>query len=222
LRHFPPTPALSCRPWWKAIATLDAAADDKARSALEAHFKELDDRIKLCAVKDAVLGAIARYRIQAALHKCLTAVKTTAISHKATELSEKVITHDLEAALNDDFRRLNVGELHVRLKPFGVKGKTYYKLVQDLPGQQRPALVLSEREQRAIAIGSFLAEVNISGTRGGIVFDDPVSSLDHKRRGLVARRLAEEAGKRHVIVFTHDLYFLCLLQSKRPVCTALR
>ena len=44
-----------------------------------------------------------------------------------------------------------------------------------------------------------------------MIFDDPVSSLDHKRRERVARRLAQEASKRQVIILTHDLYFLNLL-----------
>ncbi|SUX54606.1 hemin importer ATP-binding subunit [Chromobacterium vaccinii] len=74
--------------------------------------------------------------------------------------------------------------------------------------------VLSEGEQQAIALASFLAEANLSGGRGGVAFDDPVSSLDHKRRWHVAKRLAEEAAKRQVIIFTHDLYFLCILQQE--------
>ncbi|AKK66027.1 hypothetical protein FD63_00205 [Xanthomonas translucens pv. undulosa] len=70
---------------------------------------------------------------------------------------------------------------------------------------------MSEGEQRAIAIGSFLAEVSLSGQTGAVVFDDPVCSLDHRRRELVATRLTQEAAKRQVIVFTHDIYFLNLL-----------
>ena len=73
---------------------------------------------------------------------------------------------------------------------------------------------MSEGEQRAIAIGSFLAEVNISGEKGGIVFDDPMSSLDHRRRERVAARLVAEAQKRQVIIFTHDIFFLNLLMSE--------
>jgi hypothetical protein len=83
-----------------------------------------------------------------------------------------------------------------------------------MPGGFEPREILSEGEQRAIAIGSFLAEINVSGATGGVVFDDPVSSLDHVRRELVARRLASEALKRQVIVFTHDLFFLSLLQHE--------
>ena len=48
----------------------------------------------------------------------------------------------------------------------------------------------------------------------GIVFDDPVSSLDHRRRERVAKRLAAEAVQRQVIIFTHDIYFLCLLAEE--------
>jgi wobble nucleotide-excising tRNase len=40
------------------------------------------------------------------------------------------------------------------------------------------------------------------------VFDDPISSLDHKWRDKVAKRLVEEARVRQIIVFTHDLIFL--------------
>ena len=43
------------------------------------------------------------------------------------------------------------------------------------------------------------------------MFDDPVSSLDHLHREQIADRLAEEGRTRQVIVFTHDLPFLFLL-----------
>ena len=46
------------------------------------------------------------------------------------------------------------------------------------------------------------------------MFDDPVSSLDHRRRERVAKRLAAEAAHRQVIVFTHEIYFLCLLAEE--------
>ena len=62
--------------------------------------------------------------------------------------------------------------------------------------------------------GSFLAEVGLSSGRAGIVFDDPVSSLDHRRRERVAKRLAKEAAHRQVAVFTHDIYFLCVLMEE--------
>ena len=68
--------------------------------------------------------------------------------------------------------------------------------------------ILSEGEHRALALASFLAEVKAVSDQGTIVVDDPVSSLDNERSQLVALRLAQEAQRRQVIVFTHSLVFL--------------
>ena len=191
--------------------TLERLTDEKARAELLNQYLELDARIQLAKAKAAVLTAIDRLDRQGRLAKCLSDVKTNAISLKASELTANVVSKELETALNREFKALGVGNLQVQLKSRADKGKPYHKLKLNLPQTMSPADILSEGEQRAIAIGSFLAEVNIGGSTGGVVFDDPVSSLDHKRRERVARRLAQEGAKRQVIIFTHDLYFLNLL-----------
>ena len=194
--------------------TLEKASDEKARAALQKQFVELDARVRLSQVKDAVVTAVARLAHQAKLTKCLSVVKTNAISLKASELAEKVVSKELAEALNREFKALGVGTLRVTLQSRSDRGKALHKLKLELPQSRSPGDILSEGEQRAIAIGSFLAEVGLSGGKGGIVFDDPVSSLDHRRRERVARRLAIEAAQRQVIVFTHDIYFLCLLAEE--------
>ena len=68
--------------------------------------------------------------------------------------------------------------------------------------------IASEGEQRALSLSFFLAEVATSEDDGGIVVDDPVSSLDDERRAYIAVRLVEEAQRRQVIVLTHDLPFM--------------
>ena len=67
--------------------------------------------------------------------------------------------------------------------------------------------ILSEGEQRALALAGFLTEVALTEGSGPIIVDDPVSSLDRDRSVRVAERLAEEACQRQVIVFTHDIIF---------------
>ncbi len=194
--------------------TLEKASDEKARAVLQKQFAELDARVRLSQVKDAVATAVTRLGHQAKLKQCLSAVKTNAISLKASELAEKVVSKELAEALNREFKALGVGTLRVSLKSRSDKGKALHKLKLEPPQSRSPGDVLSEGEQRAVAIGSFLAEVGLNGGKGGIVFDDPVSSLDHRRRERVAKRLAVEAVKRQVIVFTHDIYFLCLLAEE--------
>jgi hypothetical protein len=53
-----------------------------------------------------------------------------------------------------------------------------------------------------------MAELATAPHQSALVFDDPVSSLDHKWRNKVAERLVSEAAIRQVIVFTHDMIFL--------------
>lgn len=194
--------------------TLEKASDEKARAELQAKFTALDARVQLSKVKGAVVSAVSRLIHQARLAKCVSGLKTNAISLKASELAEKVVSKDLETALNREFKALGVGALKVSLKSRADKGRPLHKLKLELPQTRNPGEILSEGEQRAIAIGSFLAEVSLTGGKGGIIFDDPVSSLDHRRRERVAKRLTAEAAQRQVVIFTHDIYFLCLLTEE--------
>lgn len=82
-----------------------------------------------------------------------------------------------------------------------------------LPNKTVLTDILSEGEQRVVAIAGFLAELGNANHNNPVVFDDPVSSLDHKFRTKIAARLAQEAGKRQVIVFTHDIAFLIGLKE---------
>ncbi|HEL5340863.1 TPA: AAA family ATPase [Stenotrophomonas maltophilia] len=194
--------------------TLEKASDEKARAALQKQHAELDARIRLSQVRDAVVAAVGKLNHQAKLTQCLSAVKTNAISLKASDMAEKVVSKELADALNREFKALGVGALKVSLQSRADRGKALHKLKLELPQNRSPGDILSEGEQRAVAIGSFLAEVGLSGGNGGIVFDDPVSSLDHRRRERVAKRLVKEAMHRQVVVFTHDIYFLCLLMEE--------
>jgi energy-coupling factor transporter ATP-binding protein EcfA2 len=209
-----PCPALD-----SLVATLQAElkvladrTDEKELAALESEFRELDARKQLSAVKESVLGNIRILVLQSKLRACQSSVRTTAISNKSSELVQKVVSKGLAEALNREFAELRVNHLKVAVRSSTVKAKTKHKLVLELPGAASPTDILSEGEQRAVAVASFLAEVNLGDNGHCIVFDDPVSSLDHKRRELVAQRLVAEARRRQVVIFTHDLYFLSLLQ----------
>ena len=68
--------------------------------------------------------------------------------------------------------------------------------------------ILSEGERTCVALASFMTELATAGHHSALVFDDPVSSLDHRWRRKVAERLVDEAAQRQVIVFTHDLVFV--------------
>jgi energy-coupling factor transporter ATP-binding protein EcfA2 len=194
--------------------TLEKISDEKARAALQKQFNELEARVKLTQVKDAVITVVSRLSHQSKLNQCLPAVKTNFISLKSSELAEKVISKELAEALNREFKALGVSNIKISLQSRSDRGKALHKLKLELPQRHNLGDILSQGEQRAIAIGSFLAEVGLSGSKGGIFFDDPVSSLDHRRRERVAKRLVAEATNRQVIVFTHEIYFLFILEEE--------
>lgn len=202
------------------VKALEASMDLKARAEMVHHQADLEARLKLAELKPLVLTALAGFIHNAKLKACADGITVTGISRKSTDLSEKMATKEVLDALNAELRALNCHELQVAMKPESPKGKTQYKLRMQLPGGGSPSAILSEGEQRAIAIASFLAEVKLGKGLGGIVFDDPVSSLDHRRRWHVAKRLVEESKRRQVIVFTHDIYFLCIIQQHAELAHA--
>lgn len=207
-----------------ALTTDAKALEDtmnvKARAEMVHQQAELDARVKLSEIKATAVEALDKLVYNEKLKACIDGISVTGISRKSTDLSEKMATQEVVDALNAELRALNVHELQVAMKPESPKGKTQYKLRLQLPGGGTPSAILSEGEQRAIAIASFLAEVKLGKGLGGIVFDDPVSSLDHRRRWHVASRLVEEAKHRQVIVFTHDIYFLCIIQQQAALAHA--
>jgi energy-coupling factor transporter ATP-binding protein EcfA2 len=197
--------------WREAAVNLDQSQDAAARAKMEKDLAELQARRQLADLKAVALETVDRFLMSTKLAECLAATSTTAISRKSTELTNTMATEEVAAALSEELAALGVNGISVAMQPSSTRAKTTFKLVLKSESGSVPQDILSEGEQRAIAIAAFLAEVKLGKGNGGIVFDDPVSSLDHARRERVARRIAAEAQERQVVVFTHDIYFLNVL-----------
>lgn len=190
---------------------LQKAGTATALSALQAELLELDTTAKLVSAAEQVKKEAARLARREILEK---AKKFS--TRGVTELSKRLTTQYVSDALCERFgkevSRLGLTYLDVRLSPSDVsKGKLFHRLTlnakQDAPLRE----VVSEGEFRCLALAAFLAESG--GNVSGLLFDDPVSSLDHTWRERIAHRLAEEAKTRQVIVFTHDIVFHFLLRE---------
>ncbi|MBC3887090.1 AAA family ATPase [Acetobacterium paludosum] len=136
-------------------------------------------------------------------------IGTRSITYKQKGLFEKYVTEDYINTFSDECERLNAN-FNAEIKSRGNSGVTLKKL--QIKGCE-PGEILSEGEQRAVALASFLTEVKMDDNNIGIVLDDPVCSLDHKRRSIIANRLLDESKNRQVIVFTHDITFFMELKS---------
>ena len=184
------------------------AANEDKRKELITEIDELKARQDLSKSLDAVVALLQRMKDKAALERCYDQLKTRPISDKSKDLASAAVTGKLKKALDRELMALGVGHIKTKLKERNERGRMLYQLLLDLPTIYKINDILSEGEQRAIAIAAFLAELSLANHSCGIVLDDPVSSLDHWRRRDVARRLVEEALHRQVIILTHDTSFL--------------
>ena len=194
-------------------AALIAEAGSPARAALIAEKAEITDRQWLAGVKDDVLAEIARRGEIAQLEVAQRATTTNRITGKSTEIAQALVTDALRAQFAVEVASFGIANLAVELRQQNsAQGIPRFKVA--LVRQPRAAVgeVLSEGEHRCVALAAFMAELATAGNQSGIVFDDPVSSLDHMHREAVAKRLIDEASRRQVIVLTHDLAFLFELE----------
>ena len=129
--------------------------------------------------------------------------------------ASKVASQDI---LNRDFERVFFEECQALRAP---------NVTLDFPGRRGEAArrksvapdhslaeILSQGEQKVIAIADFLAEASLRAGSAPIIFDDPVDSFDHRRVREIAKRIATLSQDHQVVVFTHDIWFAAELLAE--------
>lgn len=196
------------------IKTLRTSANDLMRKSMTAEAQELRARKLLATHQQTILDDIERRKKYAAYRLCIDDTKTQAITAKSTAVTKATVSQKLKKSFQHELVELSFRHVEVELKELGgADGVFYHQLVLTrAPGVELPKVV-SEGEQRCLSIAAFFAELSTADDPSGIVFDDPVSSLDFQWRNGVARRLVQESKTRQVIVFTHDVVFLLSLRQ---------
>ncbi len=191
------------------VKTEESAHDPETRKKLLLELKELEAREWLSGVKADVIEQVARHKVIAELESCKKDLNTTPVTAKGTELTKQFVTDAFQQSFTGELQKLGLRTLGVTLEPVqGKKGETKFGLRLISAGSSRVVDIASEGEQRCIALAAFLSELSQASHQSALVFDDPVSSLDHWHRERIADRLVGEAKQRQVIVFTHDVVFL--------------
>jgi hypothetical protein len=204
-----------------AQLSADAQSDDYKQ--LKSEYLELKDRAALAPLLADIRAHIARLK---EIESVITALKATAkkpITEKNKELSDRMVTDALRGRFAREIGKLKLSRMPVELrKEKDRQAVSYFCVALVENASAKVGEIFSEGEHRCFALAAFLAELVTAERYSGIVFDDPMSSLDHIHRGAVASRLVEEAEHRQVIVFTHDLVFLYELRreaekANRPI-----
>lgn len=185
------------------------SADPEKRKELQSELQELEDRVWLSTILEDVEHEIWRLGHLHKLNEAIKSTLTTDITKKNKALAEEHVTNRLRDRFQEEIQRLHIHKIPVELQQAaGKRGASRYRIGFLAAPDVEIGAVLSEGEHRCVALAGFLTELATAPSHSSLVFDDPVSSLDHKWRRQVALRLLAEATIRQVIVFTHDIVFL--------------
>jgi hypothetical protein len=142
--------------------------------------------------------------------QCVNDLHKGPVSILATKLRNELVTPELRKRVNQEISDIGLEHIPMSFATKTNDGKSFFDVALNsvTVKKAKKSEVLSEGEQRALAIACFLSDPHVSENRGAIIVDDPVTSLDHNRIRLVANRFAKEASRRkQVIIFTHNLLF---------------
>lgn len=197
------------------IESLKKSNEGNQLKVLQIKFDELSQRSELGEKKHLVINELGRLRKVAVYEKSIKDTNTAPITKKSSEITKSAVTQKLKDAFHEEMKKLNFKQIEVHLEEDGgSRGAFYHKLKFTRAPDTKLEGVVSEGEARCLSIAAFFAELATESGTSAILFDDPVSSLDHRWREKISNRLVDESHIRQVIVFTHDIVFLQKLQDK--------
>jgi len=189
--------------------------DPTGRKEKETRLAELKAQQWLSEQRDAVWADVVRLKRVATVETAVKSTWTGPLTTKSNDIGESELAKGYCDRFNAELQALGGHSLPVRMS-YRSQGKgafTFYVELKDAQGAQKNREILSEGEQRIVALAAFLADA--TGLERGmpVIFDDPISSLDQRFEEAVAKRLVDLAEHRQVIVFTHRLSLMVLLRN---------
>lgn len=164
----------------------------KSRMALEGLLVQIEQHV-----------AELKWASRAEIHAKRFPTLLKSLTDASKLASEELLNRDFERRFLDECTALKAPPVALQFP--GRQGQVSRK--KSVAADHRPSEVLSEGEQKVIALADVLAEMGLRQSSSPIVFDDPVNSLDYKRLEYVVDRLEKLSEQRQVIVFTHNIWF---------------
>ena len=196
-------------------AALEDLKKDGKKAELEKILKELRAREWISQQETTIFDEVSRLIKIKSFEQAEKITKTNGLTSKKNDLARLELSTGYKERFHFELKKL--GGSRLKVEPIIIsegKGKISFKLaIKEALVQTATNSVLSEGENRIVALAAFLADITGSGQPTPFVFDDPVSSLDQEFEELVVERLVELAKTRQVIVFTHRLSLLVLVEE---------
>lgn len=189
---------------------LELALKDERRAILQEQFDDLKFKKWIYENKAAISAEITKLRKRRELTNTKPLLTTNKITSESNRLASALITDSYIERFMHELKRL-APQINVILKKApSQKGSTPYKVTinTDSGIRCKPEDILSEGEQRIVALAAFFADATGREAKTPIIIDDPISSLDINYEKAATQRIVEIALERQVIVFTHRISML--------------
>ncbi|MEN1969198.1 AAA family ATPase [Lentibacillus sp. N15] len=135
---------------------------------------------------------------------------TNSLTQKQSEAFQKIVQGEYIETFERYAKELKVSNVNLRL--VSKKGKTFRKKFV-ASEEYKVSQIMSEGEQKAVAMAEFATDLTMRKDFNTILFDDPVNSLDYKRTETIANLIYQLSLDRQVVVFTHNIMFYYILYN---------
>lgn len=199
----------------EAAKKFDAQVDKEKRAEVQTKELRLRARKWLYEQRSAIGAEVKRSEKIRLIKKAKSLANTRVLTTKKDELAETAISEAFIKRFNYEIKELAAHRVPVKLEKTRTnKGRVWHQIkIDGASSDVAAADVLSDGEYRAVSVAAFFADADSRTTTAPLVFDDPVSSLDQRYEVAIARRIVEKSKTQQVIVFTHRLSLLSLLES---------
>lgn len=201
---------------FKEIAlTLEKDNKNENKEIIERNIVELEAKKWVHQQSENIYDELERLKMQNALEKAKKLTNTKAISDKKSDISNKLVTEEYVNRFKNELKALGAYQIKVELvKTKAQKGRIFHQIkLKNCKEKIKTREVLSEGEMRIISLAAFLADVESRKAKTPLIFDDPISSLDQEYEEATVERLVELSKNKQVIVFTHRISLVTLIEE---------
>lgn len=179
---------------------------------LEKSLQQLQENESINKQKENIEKWFEVNELENSFRKKSSEINTKRITELSKRAHNDLLTETLKQNFTDELNSLGCKSLNVKIENAGGgKGTSSTKLT--LSKNNDIKAILSEGEQKAVALALFIAEAKIQKSKNPIILDDPVNSLDHKIAAKFAQILLKLDNQ--VILFNHDRLFLDAFETSK-------
>jgi len=193
----------------------DEDAKGNKKAELQQKVRALNAQKWQSQQKAGICTEVERLKAIHLLEEARRLANTTALSTKKSSLAEVLVTSAFKKRFESELKALGASRVRVVIsKTKASKGQVWHQIkLKDNKQVARAGEILSEGEFRIVSLAAFLADAVANNRNTPFIFDDPISSLDQDFEELAAARLIALSKTRQVIVFTHRLSLLAMLED---------